>query len=109
MGRKHCGKRRNCSLFPQLTSNSTFSHSVFKRLVLQTRKNEGLFGKGLMIEWEMGGRGMLTIREKYLSIYFVALKRAIYVYCFKEMELKYWGFIKPSLFPDAARFPSSSL
>ena len=26
----------------------SFSHSVFKRLVLQTRKNQGLFGKGLM-------------------------------------------------------------
>ena len=25
----------------------SFSHSVFKRLVLQTRKNQGLFGKGL--------------------------------------------------------------
>ena len=24
-----------------------FTHSVFKRLVLQTRKNKGLFGKGL--------------------------------------------------------------
>ena len=32
MGRKHCGKRRNCSL----TSNFSFSHSVFERLVLQT-------------------------------------------------------------------------
>ena len=32
--RKHCGKRRNC-------------HSVFKMLVLQTRKNQALFGKGL--------------------------------------------------------------
>ena len=28
-------------------SNSSFSHSVFKRLVLQTRKKRGLFGKGL--------------------------------------------------------------
>ena len=28
-------------------SNFSFSHSVFKRLVLQTRKNQGLFGKGL--------------------------------------------------------------
>ena len=28
-------------------SNFYFSHSVFKRLVLQTRKNQGLFGKGL--------------------------------------------------------------
>ena len=43
--RKHCGKRRNCSLraiSPFLT--------VFKRLVLQTRKNQGLFGKGLNSE-----------------------------------------------------------
>ena len=27
-------------------SNFSFSYSVFKRLVLQTRKNQGLFGKG---------------------------------------------------------------
>ena len=30
-----------------LTSNITFSHSVFKRLVLQTRKNQDFFRKGL--------------------------------------------------------------
>ena len=42
MGRKHCGKRRNCFM-----SNFSFSHSVFKRLALQTYKNPGLFGKGL--------------------------------------------------------------
>ena len=30
-----------------VTSKSSFSHSVFKRLALQTRKNQGLFGKGL--------------------------------------------------------------
>ena len=30
-----------------VTSNFTFFHSVFKRLLLQTRKNQGLFGKGL--------------------------------------------------------------
>ena len=28
-------------------SNFSFSHSVFKRLVMQTYKNQGLFGKGL--------------------------------------------------------------
>ena len=28
-------------------SNISFSHGVFKRLILQTRKNQGLFGKGL--------------------------------------------------------------
>ena len=31
-----------------VTSNFSFSHSVFKRLVLRTRKNLALFGKGLM-------------------------------------------------------------
>ena len=31
-----------------ITSNLFFSHSVFKRVLLQTRKNHGLFGKGLM-------------------------------------------------------------
>ena len=30
------------------TSNFSFSHSVFKGPVLQTRENQGLFGKGLM-------------------------------------------------------------
>ena len=30
-----------------VTSNFSFSHSVFKSLVQQTRKNQGLFGKGL--------------------------------------------------------------
>ena len=30
-------------------SNFCFSHSVFKRLALQTRKNQGLFGKGLPV------------------------------------------------------------
>ena len=30
-----------------VTSNFFFSHDVFKRLVLQTCKNKGLFGKGL--------------------------------------------------------------
>ena len=29
-----------------ITSNFSFSHSVFKRLVLQKCKNQGLFGKG---------------------------------------------------------------
>ena len=30
-----------------VTSNFSFSHSVFKRLVQKTRKKQGLFGKGL--------------------------------------------------------------
>ena len=32
-----------------VTSNFSFPHSVFKRLVMQTRKNQGLFGKGLTL------------------------------------------------------------
>ena len=32
-----------------VTSNFSFSYSVFKRLVLQTCENQGLFGKGLKI------------------------------------------------------------
>ena len=31
-----------------MTSNLLFSHSVFRRPVLQTCENKGLFGKGLM-------------------------------------------------------------
>ena len=30
-----------------VTSNFSFSHSDFQRLVLQTSKNQGLFGRGL--------------------------------------------------------------
>ena len=30
-------------------SNFSFSHCVFKRLVQQTHKNQGLFGKGLNV------------------------------------------------------------
>ena len=43
MGRKHCGKRRNCSL-PAI---SPFTHSVFKRLVSQGRQKVSLCGNGL--------------------------------------------------------------
>ena len=31
-----------------VTSNFSFSYSVFKRHVLQTRKKQGLFGKGFI-------------------------------------------------------------
>ena len=41
------GKHKEKELL--IASNSSFSHSVFKRLVLQTHKNKGLFGKGLMM------------------------------------------------------------
>ena len=34
-----------------ISSNLSFSYSVFKRLVLQTHENQGLFGKGLTMNW----------------------------------------------------------
>ena len=46
--RKQCGKRRNCTL----RAISPFS-PVFSRLVQQTHKNQGLFGKGL---WHITSR-----------------------------------------------------
>ena len=39
-------------------SNFSFSHSVFKSHVQQTRKNEGLFGKGL------SGRRVILLATK---------------------------------------------
>ena len=41
-GRKHWEKEKLL-----VTSNFSFSHSVFKRLALQIRKNKDLFWKGL--------------------------------------------------------------
>ena len=52
------------------TNNFSFSHSVFKRPVLQTRKNQGLFWKGLTftkksrIYWTEGRRLLKTLWEK---------------------------------------------
>ena len=46
----------------KLTSNFSFSHSVFKRLVLQTRKNQGLFGKGLIATFKLSSAASLNFR-----------------------------------------------
>ena len=44
-----------------VTSNFSFSHSVFKRFVLQPPKNQGLFGKGLRAsEWIQDHDGPLV-------------------------------------------------
>ena len=48
MGRKQCGKKEKWLVM----SNFSFSHIVYKRPVLQTRKNQGLFRKELKILWE---------------------------------------------------------
>ena len=41
-----------------VTSNFSFPHSVFKRLILQTRKNQGLFGKGF------NSKNKMSIKKK---------------------------------------------
>ena len=46
-----------------VTSNLSFSHIVFKRLALQTRKNQGLFGKGLRV-------GLCILPFKEVSVCF---------------------------------------
>ena len=43
-------------------SNSSFSHSFFKRLTLQTRKNQGLFGKGYLLTTQY--RLLATLTKK---------------------------------------------
>ena len=50
-----------------VTSNFSFSHSVFKRLVLQTRKNQGLFGKGLNNDLLLGECN--TILSAYIVLH----------------------------------------
>ena len=40
---KHCGEKEKLLI----TSNFSFFISVFERIVMQARKNQGLFGKGL--------------------------------------------------------------
>ena len=44
MGRKHWEKEKLL-----IISNFSFSHRVFKRLVLQTGKNQSLFREGLVL------------------------------------------------------------
>ena len=57
-----------------ITSNFSFSLSVFKRLLLQTRKNQGLFGKGLTISivayksFEIGQVYIFVVRGKSLPL-----------------------------------------
>ena len=47
-----------------VTSNFSFSHGVFKRLVLQTCKNQGLFGKRLILKIALG---ILNCCEKEMT------------------------------------------
>ena len=51
-----------------VTSNFSFSYSVFKSLVMQTRKNQGLFGKGLKkAEWNHHKESVRLIKKTISS------------------------------------------
>ena len=54
-----------------VTSNFSFSRSVFKGLVMQTRKNQGLFGKGLICRnyFMLSGRISRNIGENIFQSY----------------------------------------
>ena len=70
MERKHCGKRENFSL----RAISPFSHGALKRLVLQTRKNQGLFGKGLKHEIDHMKFPCIELCEMPVKIFENAMK-----------------------------------
>ena len=63
MGRKRCKKRRNC-LLPAI---SPFPTKFWKRLVLQTFKNKGLFGKGLTLLLEIY-HNLYLQKEKIMTL-----------------------------------------
>ena len=44
-----------------IMSNFSFSHSAFKRLVLQTHKSQGLFGQGLRLA--LCSKGLMHHRD----------------------------------------------
>ena len=67
IGRKQCGKKEKL-LAP---SNFSFSHSVFKRLLLQTRKNQGLFGK--MLKWFACRSCFAILQEKMCNFHLRAI------------------------------------
>ena len=58
MGRKHCGKRRNCSLRAISPFPTVFSRDSYK----QTRKNQGLFGKELNLFHT--SRVLMTLKQR---------------------------------------------
>ena len=64
-------------------SNFSFSHSVFKRLVLQTCQNQGLYGKGLMQIMVIWICFIYCIVFKITSVYF-------HLYCSSQCTYPYF-------------------
>ena len=64
-----------------VTSNFSFCHSIFKRPVLQTRKNKGLFGKGLksfvdtLVSFLTGEVIIVSLYENIVVLQMIILRR----------------------------------
>ena len=73
-----------------VTSNFFFSHSVFKRLVLQTRQYQGLFGKGLnaIVGHFLNYRYKKDYKKCFDSIYRNALWRKLFEHCIHGKVLR---------------------
>ena len=65
-----------------VTSNFSFSHSVFKRLVLQICTNQGLFGKGLT-----GRQFARTQRQVRIRTCRHYLPFTVFIYSFDSLKI----------------------
>ena len=98
MGRKHCGEKEKLLL----TSNFSFSNSVFKSLVLQTHENQGLFGKGLTclqntaFENSMGkGRNeQFLFFPHHFLLYWIYFHHLYQIYNCRLQTLSVWDSLK---------------
>ena len=52
-------------------SNFSFSHSVFKRLVLQTHKDQALFGKELTVQVNMAAEACNRLLQITVYLFFI--------------------------------------
>ena len=68
-----------------ITSNSSFFHIVFKRLILQTRKNQGLFGKGLNF---IPGYDMKKMRMYLITCFVISARHQTKGYCLTLSQTK---------------------
>ena len=73
-------------------SNFSFSHCVFKRLVLQTRKNQGLFGKGLrcIAVENFARKGEIACNNQFLLFSQCFLSNTVLIFHFRKMDK--WGY-----------------
>ena len=78
MARKHRGKREKLLVM----SNFSFSHSVFKIMILQTCVNQGLFGKGLtnitMVQSSSNGKKTPWEMEKLLITSNFSISKSVF-------------------------------